>query len=85
MYWPTTMGLCAQMLSALPLKFGWCCQCFGQVLLFHAVARSPDQKLRDTLPARWQEWVQIMTTLIERCGRDSPGISKDAELLHLLS
>jgi hypothetical protein len=85
MYWPTTMGLCAQMLSALPLKFGWCCQCFGQVLLFHAVARSPDQKLRDTLPAGWQEWVQIMTTLIERCGRDSPGISKDAELLHLLS
>lgn len=84
MYWPTTMGLCAQMLSALPLKFGWCCQCFGQVLLFHAVARSPDPKLRDTLPAGWQEWVHIMTALIERCGRDSPGISKDAELLRLL-
>jgi hypothetical protein len=32
MYWPTTMGLCTQMLSALPIKFGWCCQCFGQIL-----------------------------------------------------
>jgi len=84
MYWPTTMGLCAQMLSALPLKFGWCCQCFGQVLLFHAVARSPDPKLRATLPDGWQEWVQIMIALIESCGRDSPGISKDAELLRLL-
>jgi hypothetical protein len=84
MYWPTTMGLCTQMLSALPLKFGWCCQCFGQVLLFHAVARSPDQKLRDTLPSGWQEWVQIMMALIESCARDSPGIAKDAELLRLL-
>jgi hypothetical protein len=84
MYWPTTMGLCTQMLSALPLKFGWCCQCFGQVLLFHAVARSPDQKLRDTLPSGWQEWVQIMMSLIESCARDSPGIAKDAELLGLL-
>lgn len=84
MFWPTTMGLCTQMLSALPLKFGWCCQCFGQVLLFHAVARSPDKKLRDTLPAEWQEWVHIMMTLIESCARDSPGIARDAELLRLL-
>jgi hypothetical protein len=84
MYWPTTMGLCTQMLSALPIKFGWCCQCFGQVLLFHAVARSPDPKLRDTLPEGWQEWVQIMMTLIESCGRSSPGIAKDLELLRLL-
>jgi hypothetical protein len=72
------------MLSALPLKFGWCCQCFGQVLLFHAVARSSDQKLRDTLPENWQDWVKIMMTLIESCARDSPGIAKDAALLRLL-
>lgn len=84
MYWPTTMGLCTQMLSALPLKFGWCCQCFGQVLLFHAVARSPDQKLRETLPTGWEEWVQIMMRLIESCARDSPGIAKDFALLRLL-
>lgn len=84
MFWPTTMGLCTQMLSALPIKFGWCCQCFGQVLLFHAVARSPDAKLRETLPVGWQEWVQIMMTLIESCGRSSPGIAKDFELLRLL-
>lgn len=84
MYWPTTMGLSTQMLSALPLKFGWCCQCFGQVLLFNAVARSPDAKLRETLPSGWQEWVQIMMKLIESCGRDSPGIAKDYELLRLL-
>lgn len=84
MFWPTTMGLCTRMQSALPLKFGWCSQCFGQVLLFHAVARSPDPKLRETLPEGWQEWVQIMMALIESCGKDSPGIAKDAELLKLL-
>lgn len=84
MYWPTTMGLCTQMLSALPIKFGWCCQCFGQVLLFHAVARSEDEKLRATLPEGWQDWVEIMMMLIESCARDSPGIAKDAELLRLL-
>lgn len=84
MYWPTTMGLCTQMLSALPIKFGWCCQCFGQVLLFQAVARSPDRKLQDTLPADWQPWVRIMMTLIESCARSSPGIAKDFELLRSL-
>ena len=84
MFWPTTMGLCTQMLSALPIKFGWCCQCFGQVLLFHAVARSTDVKLRETLPEGWQEWVQIMMLLIEKCARESPGIAKDFELLSLL-
>ncbi|KAL6704122.1 hypothetical protein ACN47E_008785 [Coniothyrium glycines] len=84
MFWPTTMGLCSQMLSALPIKFGWCCQCFGQILLFHAVARSSDAKLRETLPEEWREWVQIMMELIEKCGRSSPGIAKDFELLRLL-
>ena len=84
MFWPATLGLCAQMLSALPLKFGWCSQCFGQVLLFHAVARSPDPNLRATLPTRWQEWVQVMIAFIESCAHDSPGIAKDAELLRLL-
>lgn len=84
MYWPTTMGLCVQMLSALPVKFGWCCQCFGQVLLFHAVARSPDAKLRATLPDGWQEWVRIMVQFIESCAVESPGIAKDVELLRLL-
>lgn len=84
MFWPTTMGLCTQMLSALPIKFGWVCQCFGQVLLFHAVARSPDEHLRQTLPDGWEEWVRTMLTLIESCGQLSPAIAKDAELLRLL-
>ncbi|KAH7136157.1 hypothetical protein B0J11DRAFT_426742 [Dendryphion nanum] len=84
MYWPTTMGLCTQMLSALPVKFGWCSQCFGQVLLFQAVARSPDAKLRECLPAGWKEWVAVMMELISACGEWSPGIGKDAELLRLL-
>ncbi len=84
MYWPATMGLCTQIFSCLPLKFGWCCQCFGQILLLHAVARSPDEKLRSTLPDDWKQWVENMMTLIERCARDSPGIAKDYELLRLL-
>lgn len=84
MYWPATFGLCAQMKSALPIKFGWSSQCFGQVLLFHAVARSPDQKLRETLPEGWVEWVQVMMGFIESCSKESPGIAKDVELLGLL-
>jgi hypothetical protein len=72
------------MKSALPIKFGWSSQCFGQVLFFHAVARSSNPKLRDTLPEGFQEWVQVMMGFIESCGRDSPGIAKDAELLRLL-
>ncbi|KAF2655174.1 hypothetical protein K491DRAFT_437455 [Lophiostoma macrostomum CBS 122681] len=84
MNWPTTMGLPAQMLSALPVKFGWCCQCFGQVLLFHAVARSGDARLTDCLPVGWTQWVHVIIDLLERCGQDSPGVKKDAELLRLL-
>ncbi|PVH98265.1 C6 zinc finger domain-containing protein [Periconia macrospinosa] len=84
MFWPTTMGLCVQMKSALPIKFGWCSQCFGQVLLFNAVALSSNSKLRGTLPEGWQEWVRTMMTLMERCGEESPGIAQDAELLRLI-
>ncbi|KAL5413493.1 hypothetical protein PMIN03_003704 [Paraphaeosphaeria minitans] len=84
MYWPTTMGLCVQMKAALPIKFGWCSQCFGQILLFTAVARSPDADLRATLPEGWEEWVRIMMGLIESCAGESPGIAKDHELLRLL-
>lgn len=84
MYWPTTMGLCAQMKAALPIKFGWCSQCFGQILLFTAVARSPNPDLRATLPEGWEEWVRIMLDLIGSCARESPGIAKDYELLRLL-
>jgi hypothetical protein len=40
--------------------------------------------LRETLPAGWQEWVQIMMVLIESCAKESPGIAKDFELLSLL-
>ncbi|KAF2635786.1 C6 zinc finger domain-containing protein [Massarina eburnea CBS 473.64] len=84
MFWPTAMGLCVQMKAALPIKFGWCSQYFGQVLLFHAVAHSADSKLRDCLPEGWQEWMGMMMALIESCGEESPGVGKDAELLRLL-
>jgi hypothetical protein len=84
MYWPAIMGLCTQMTSALPVKFGWLSQCFGQVLLFHAVARSPDVKLKATLPEGWRDWVAGMVQFIEGSAKDSPGIAKDAELLRLL-
>ncbi|KAJ4304581.1 hypothetical protein N0V90_000107 [Kalmusia sp. IMI 367209] len=84
MYWPTTMGLCVQMKSALPIKFGWCSQCFGQVLLFTAVARSSNLELRATLPQGWKNWVRIMMELIESCGKESPGVARDGELLRLL-
>ena len=84
MYWPTTMGLCVQMKAALPIKFGWCSQCFGQILLFTAVARSSNPELRATLPDGWEEWVRIMMDLIGSCARESPGIAKDYELLGLL-
>ncbi|KAF1993626.1 hypothetical protein P154DRAFT_449652 [Amniculicola lignicola CBS 123094] len=84
MYWPTVMGLCTAMKSALPIKFGWSSQCFGQVLLLHAVAHSPNPMLQKRLPEGWEDWVQIMMHLIESCGLESPGIARDAELLRLL-
>lgn len=84
MYWPTTMGLCARMEAALPIKFGWSSQCFGQILLFTAVARSPSPELRATLPEGWEGWVQMMMELIGSCARESPGIAKDYELLQLI-
>jgi len=84
MYWPTTMGPCAQMKSALPIKFGWCSQCFGQILFFTAVARSENARLRDTLPAGWQGWVGVMMDLIDTCAKESPGIAQDKSLLRLL-
>lgn len=84
MYWPMTMGLGVQMMSALPIKFGWCAQTFGQVLMFHAIARSRDERLRAQLPEGWEEWVRVIMGLIERCGEECPGIKKDAELLRLL-
>ncbi|OCK74871.1 putative C6 finger domain protein [Lepidopterella palustris CBS 459.81] len=84
MYWPATTGLCKEMKSAQPLKFGWCCQFFGQVLIFHGVAHSPDPRLRQTLPAGWEGWVRNMMELLEYCAAQSPAIEKDLELLRLL-
>lgn len=84
LYWPATMGLCAQMESAQPIKFGWCCQGFGQVLLFHAVSRSADDKLRSCLPEGWRDWVGVLIALIERCGVQSPALAMDAQLLQML-
>lgn len=84
MYWPLFMGLCSQLRSALPMKFGFSSHCFGQILLFHAVARSENPKLRETLPVGWREWVQNLTSLLESYEDSSPGLAKDVELIRLL-
>ncbi|KAF2812313.1 uncharacterized protein BDZ99DRAFT_558199 [Mytilinidion resinicola] len=84
MHWPATIGLCRQMRSSQPLKFGWCSQFFGQILQFYGVAHCSDQRLRQTLPVGWEDWTQEMMEMLEHCAPLSPGIAKDLELLRLL-
>ncbi|KAL4985202.1 hypothetical protein BDW68DRAFT_147966 [Aspergillus falconensis] len=84
MDWPIIHGIFCDMKSCIPIKFAFCSQFFGQILLFYCIAQSPDSRVRSTLPAGWERWNQEMLRFLEDCAVYSPAVAKDLELLRLL-
>ncbi|KAE8382046.1 hypothetical protein BDV26DRAFT_37492 [Aspergillus bertholletiae] len=84
MNWPVVGGIFQNMKSCIPIKFAFCSQFFGQVLLFYCISHSPDLRLRSTLPPDWERWSQEMLQFLEDCAPFSPAVAKDLELLRLL-
>ncbi|KAE8145962.1 hypothetical protein BDV25DRAFT_58915 [Aspergillus avenaceus] len=84
MNWPVVGGIFQNMKSCIPIKFAFCSQFFGQVLLFYCISHSPNPRLRDTLPPDWERWSQDMIQFLEGCAPYSPAVAKDLELLRLL-
>ncbi|PYH97498.1 C6 finger domain protein [Aspergillus ellipticus CBS 707.79] len=84
MNWPIVGGIFRRMKSCIPLKFAFCSQFFGQILLFYCISHSPDTRLHETLPAGWEQWNQEMLRFLEDCAQYSPAVAKDLELLQEL-
>ncbi|OJJ59978.1 hypothetical protein ASPSYDRAFT_915353 [Aspergillus sydowii CBS 593.65] len=84
MDWPIILGIFRDMKSCIPIKFAFCSQFFGQVLLFYCISHSPDARVRSTLPPGWDQWNQEMLRFLEDCAMYSPAVAKDLELLQLL-
>ncbi|KGO66043.1 Transcription factor, fungi [Penicillium italicum] len=84
MDWPITQGIFRKMKSCIPIKFAFCSQFFGQILLFYCIAHSPSARLRETLPDGWERWNEEMLGFLEDCAPHSPAISQDLELLRYL-
>ncbi|KAJ5995018.1 hypothetical protein N7481_001995 [Penicillium waksmanii] len=84
MDWPVTQGIFRKMTSCIPIKFAFCSQFFGQILLFYCIAHSPSARVRDTLPAGWERWNEEMLHFLDDCARHSPAVAQDLELLRLL-
>jgi hypothetical protein len=84
MDWPVTQGIFRKMKSCIPIKFAFCSQFFGQILLFYCIAHSPSSRVRETLPAGWERWNEEMMRFLEDCARQSPAVAQDLELLRTL-
>ncbi|OQD74291.1 hypothetical protein PENDEC_c011G06209 [Penicillium decumbens] len=84
MDWPVIQGIFRKMKSCIPIKFAFCSQFFGQVLLFYCIAHSPSPRVRETLPAGWERWNEEMVRFLEDCARQSPAVAQDLELLRSL-
>ncbi|KAH1365930.1 hypothetical protein KXX33_009168 [Aspergillus fumigatus] len=84
MDWPPVGGIFRKMKSCIPIKFAFCSQFFGQVLLFYCISHHPDPRLRKTLPVGWERWTDEILRFLEDCAPFSPAVSKDLELLQLL-
>ncbi|PYI24913.1 C6 finger domain protein [Aspergillus indologenus CBS 114.80] len=84
MNWPVVGGIFRLMKSCIPIRFAFCSQFFGQVLLFYCISHSPESRVRDTLPPGWEQWNQEMLRFLESCAPHSPAVAKDLELLRLL-
>jgi hypothetical protein len=81
MNWPLAMEPCSKMPSFMPLRFFTASHMFGQLLIFYAIQRSPEARIRDLLPTGYKLWcaqmLQYMSNLVDL----SPVISKDFELV----
>jgi hypothetical protein len=84
MDWPVMGGIFREMKSCIPIKFAFCSQFFGQILLFYCISHSSSQKLRDALPDGWERWNSEMWRFLEDCAQFSPAVAQDLELLRLL-
>ncbi|EED18183.1 C6 finger domain protein, putative [Talaromyces stipitatus ATCC 10500] len=84
MDWPMIRGVFRQMRSCVPIRFAFCSQFFGQLLIFHCISNSPDPRLRATLPSGWERWYREMVEFLEYCAAFSPAISRDVGLIQLL-
>ncbi|PKY05806.1 hypothetical protein P168DRAFT_309996 [Aspergillus campestris IBT 28561] len=84
MNWPIVGGIFHSMKSCIPIKFAFCSQFFGQILLFYCISHSHDARLRSTLPTGWEQWSQEMMQFLEDCAPYSPAVAQDLELLRLL-
>ncbi|KAL4929860.1 putative C6 finger domain protein [Aspergillus undulatus] len=84
MNWPVALGMFKEMRSCIPIKFAFCSQFFGQILLFYCISNSPDPRVCGTLPSGWERWNQEMMSFLEDCAIYSPAVAKDLELLRLL-
>ncbi|CAI7660780.1 unnamed protein product [Penicillium bialowiezense] len=84
MGWPVTQGIFRKMKSCIPIRFAFCSQFFGQVLLFYCIAHSPSQRVRETLPDGWERWNEEMLGFLEDCAPHSPAVAQDLDLLRSL-
>ncbi|KAJ5343130.1 uncharacterized protein N7506_002954 [Penicillium brevicompactum] len=84
MGWPVTQGIFRKMKSCIPIRFAFCSQFFGQVLLFYCIAHSPSQRVRETLPDGWERWNEEMLGFLQDCAPHSPAVAQDLDLLRSL-
>ncbi|KAH8702506.1 putative C6 finger domain protein [Talaromyces proteolyticus] len=84
MDWPMVRGVFQRMKSCIPIKFAFCSQFFGQLLIFYCISHSADPRLRATLPVGWEGWYSEMVDFLESCAPYSPAIARDLELVQLL-
>ncbi|KAJ5099775.1 hypothetical protein N7532_006776 [Penicillium argentinense] len=84
MDWPVTQGIFRKMKSCIPIKFAFCSQFFGQILLFYCIAHSPSPRVRETLPTGWERWNEEMMHFLEDCAPYSPAVAQDLDLLRSL-
>jgi hypothetical protein len=81
MNWPLAMEPCSKMPSFMPLRFFTASHMFGQLLIFYAIQRSPDARIRDLLPKGYELWCNQMLRYMDGIADSSPVIKKDFELV----
>jgi hypothetical protein len=84
MDWPLALDPCVGLPSFMPLKFFIAGQMFGQLLIFHAIQKSQDARIRSLLPEGYQTWCSRMLGYMSTAKALSPTIEKDFRLVSAL-